>query len=181
MEIYHCFMEIHLTKSTLRPWRIDDVPSLAFHANNVKIAENLTDAFPSPYKLEHAMHYINHVCSDANNLIFAIEINNEAVGSIGIHCQTDVYRRSAKFGYWLSEKYWGQGIVTEAANATVKYGFDHLNIHRIQAGIFEINPASMRVLVKCGFSLEAIHRKAIIKNERVMDEYLYVRINTTEA
>ncbi|MDD4255705.1 MAG: GNAT family protein [Methanofollis sp.] len=74
-------------------------------------------------------------------------------------------------GYWLSEKYWGRGIATDAVRATVSRAFDLYPIVRLQAGVFENNPASMRVLEKCGFM-----REAIMKDGVVMDEYLYALV-----
>jgi ribosomal-protein-alanine N-acetyltransferase len=65
--------------------------------------------------------------------------------------------------------------VTEAVRALVPEVFDLTGIIRIQAGIFSGNPASMRVLEKCGFVREAVHRNAITKNGVLMDEVMYVR------
>jgi RimJ/RimL family protein N-acetyltransferase len=54
--------------------------------------------------------------------------------------------------------------------------FANTTILRLFAGVFETNPASMRVLEKAGYKLEAIHRKAIIKNDQVLDEHLFVKL-----
>ena len=104
----------------------------------------------------------------------AIDVHGEAVGGIGIHPKSDVRCRSAEIGYWLSESLWGQGIVTDAVSSLVPVAFDRYDIVRLQAGIFSNNPASMRVLEKCGFIREAVHKKAIWKNGRLLDEVVYV-------
>ena len=83
--------------------------------------------------------------------------------------------RTAEIGYWLAEPFWGRGIVTDAVRALVPVAFEQTDIVRIQAGIFSNNPASMRVLEKCGFVREAVHRNAITKNGVMMDEVMYVR------
>jgi RimJ/RimL family protein N-acetyltransferase len=57
----------------------------------------------------------------------------------------------------------------------VPVAFEQYDIVRLQAGIFSHNPASMRVLEKCGFVCEAVHRNAITKHGRILDEMLYVR------
>lgn len=46
--------------------------------------------------------------------VFAVEVNKEAAGGIGLHPQHDIQRKNAELGYWLAETYWGQGIITEA-------------------------------------------------------------------
>ncbi|MEJ7674738.1 MAG: GNAT family protein [Chitinophagaceae bacterium] len=57
-----------------------------------------------------------------------------------------------------------------------EYIFSNFVVVRIFAPVFEINKPSMKVLEKAGFHLEAIHKKAVIKNEVIMDEYLYVKL-----
>jgi RimJ/RimL family protein N-acetyltransferase len=170
-------MEIQLTKSKLRPFALSDVMSVAYHANNIKVAANLRDIFPFPYTVKDAEFFIGQVTNaDPLQVNFAIEVEGEAVGSIGFHLMSDVYRKNAEVGYWLGEKYWGQGIVSEALAAIVKYVFRNYSVHRIFANVFETNLVSMRVLEKSGFTKEAIHKNAIIKNGKVMDEHVYVKL-----
>ena len=166
-------MEFKLTNCVLRPWRAEDAESLAFHANNPNIACNLRDGFPSPYTLENARQWLQISMNDERNFLFVIDVAGNAVGGIGIIPKDDVYRLSAEIGYWLSEDYWNRGIMTEAVTALVNWAFKHLQTIRIYAGIFEKNKKSMKVLEKAGFRLEAIHHKAVIKNNEIMDEYIY--------
>jgi RimJ/RimL family protein N-acetyltransferase len=56
-----------------------------------------------------------------------------------------------ELGYWLGLSYWGQGFATEAARAVIDYAFADLKLESIQAGARVTNPASRRVLEKCGF------------------------------
>ena len=169
-------MEIQCSSFLLRPWRMDDTSSLCKHANNSKVAENLRDIFPFPYTIEDAEFFITSIASSKSNLIMAIAVNGSAVGAIGIYPQTGINQKNAELGYWLGEQYWGKGIETEAVNAIVYYTFHNLDVHRIYASVFDRNLASMRVLEKCGFTREAIHYKAVVKNNLVMDEYLYVKL-----
>ena len=169
-------MQIALSKSILRTFRTSDARSLAFYANNPNVAENLRDAFPHPYTIGDADNFIRTVSSNPKNIILAIEIHGEAVGAIGIYPQEDVYRKNAELGYWLGEPFWGQGIMTEAAYALVPLAFNHLSIHRIFSNVFEHNLASMKVLEKCGFTREAVHRKAIIKHGNILDELVFAKV-----
>jgi [ribosomal protein S5]-alanine N-acetyltransferase len=170
-------MILELSKCKLRPWHITDAPSLVLNANNKNVIENLRDVFPYPYTNNDARFFITHIANSTNNLIMAIDVEGDAVGSIGIHPQADIYRKNAELGYWLGEKYWGKGIASEAVNAIVEYAFKHFDIHKIFANVFERNKASMKVLEKCGFTCEAIHRQAIVKGDAFMDEYMYVRFS----
>ncbi len=166
-------VEFRLSKCVLRPWQAGDAESLALHANNPDIACNLRDGFPYPYTPEHARQWLQNSMKDEKNFLFAIDIDGKAVGGIGIIPGNDVYRLSAEIGYWLSEAYWNHGIMTEAVQTLVRWTFKNMPIIRIYAGIFEKNKISMRVLEKAGFRQEAIHRKAVIKNDVIMDEIIY--------
>jgi [ribosomal protein S5]-alanine N-acetyltransferase len=154
---------------------LEDAESLCTHANNSKVSENLRDVFSFPYTVEDAEFFIKNIASSKTNFILAIDIDGNAVGSIGIHPQADVHRKNAEIGYWLGEHFWGRGIVTEAVNTMVDFTFKNLDIHRVYASVFERNLASIRVLEKCGFIREAVHYKAIIKKDVIMDEFIYVK------
>lgn len=101
-------------------------------------------------------------------------MDGEAVSGTGVHPLDEVRRGTAEIGYWLSESCWGRGIATNAVRAFVPVAFGRFEIMRLQAGIFSNNPASMRVLEKCGFAREAVHANAIWKNGRLLDEVVYV-------
>lgn len=160
-------------KFTLRPWIIDDLDSLVHAANNFKIANNLQDGFPYPYKEEDGREFIEMATSSEPLRIKAIDINGQAVGAIGIHPQTDVFHNNAEMGYWLAEPYWGKGIMTEAIRRMVDYGFNNFPINRIFARPYGSNLGSQRVLEKAGFHLEARLKGTIEKNGRVEDELIY--------
>ena len=168
-------MEILLNNNfKLRPWRISDADALAIHANNKKIAMNLRDGFPYPYTIDDAQNWLKTAISSETNIMLAIDLDGTPIGSIGLAPFKDVYRVSAEIGYWLSEEYWNKGITSMAVKAMVKFAFGNYDLQRLQAGIYEKNSPSMNVLKKCGFHLEAIHKKAVIKENEIMDEHLYV-------
>jgi len=79
-------------------------------------------------------------------------------------------------GYWLGEPYWGKGIATSAVRALVDYAFKTFDLVRLEAVVFEWNPASMRVLEKTGFTLESRMRKSVTKDGQTIDSFKYVLI-----
>lgn len=168
-------MEFKLKHTLLRPWKTEDAEALAKHANNKNIADNLRDGFPYPYTLHDARSWLEFAINN-NNFLLAIDHEGEAIGGVGIIYKTDIYRKSAEVGYWLSQEFWGQGIMTEAIITIVNHTFDNTDIVRIYAGIFENNPASATVLKKVGFKLEAVHEQAIFKNGKFMNEMFYVKL-----
>ena len=166
-------MEIRLSRCTLRPWRAGDEPSLERYANNRNVSRNLRDRFPYPYTAADAKEWIALAASRAPVRDFAIVVDGGAVGGIGVEPKEAERRHSAEIGYWLGEPFWGRGIATEAVRAVTEYAFATFDIWRLEAGVFDWNPASARVLEKAGYSLEGRARHAVLKDGRVGDRLLY--------
>jgi RimJ/RimL family protein N-acetyltransferase len=158
---------------TLRPFQDSDIDSLVKHANNPKIAANLTDAFPHPYSHEDGRRFIAMTRQNDPPTILAIVIDNEVCGAIGVHPQADIHRKSAECGYWLAEQHWGKGVMPEAIRQMVDYAFRTFDINRIYARPFSFNRASQRVLEKAGFTHEATLKEACFKNGEYCDELYY--------
>jgi RimJ/RimL family protein N-acetyltransferase len=168
-------MELKLTRCTIRDWRMDDVESLAKHANNRRVSITLRDRFPHPYTVEDAKNFIERAMSSQPERNFCIEIGGAAVGGIGLTIGEDVYRHTAEFGYWLAEKFWGKGIMTEAVSAFVTYCFENFPLNRMFASAYASNPASARVLEKAGFVFEGRLHKNVIKDGQILDSLLYAK------
>lgn len=166
-------MELRLKNSLLRRWRSGDEPSLVQHASNRRIWLNVRDRFPYPYTMEDARFWVQAAGSAEIITNFAIVVEGEAVGGIGILLQDDVHWRSAEIGYWLGEDYWGRGIVTEAVCAVTDWAFESFDLCRIFAFVYEWNPASMRVLEKAGYQYEGRLRKSVTKDGRTIDQVIY--------
>ncbi len=158
---------------TLRNWDINDLSSLVKYANNPLIAANLTDKFPHPYTEENGKAFISFASQHDTHHVFAIDINGEACGGIGIHPQSDIQRLNAELGYWLAEPFWGKGIISKAIPMLIDFTFSNLPVTRIFARPFARNIASQKVLEKNGFVLEARIEKSLIKNGVLEDELIY--------
>lgn len=166
-------MRLELSQCVLRPWHRNDVSALVRHANNRNIWRNVRDRFPYPYTQEAAEMWVNTANNNPYEPALAIEVNSEAVGGIGLIFGQDIDCRSAEIGYWLSEEYWGRGIVSEAVQALTQYAFAQFDLARIWACVFEWNPGSMRVLEKAGFAREGVLRKAATKDGQTIDVVMY--------
>lgn len=124
----------------LRHFRNADLDNLVKHADNFNISQFLTDKFPHPYTEEHGRNFIHYTNSKkGGHQVFAIELNGEVCGGIGLHPQEDVFQHNAELGYWIGDAYWGKGIVTEAIRHRVNYGFANMEIKRIFARPFSNN------------------------------------------
>lgn len=157
----------------LRPWRPEDLASLVEYANNWNVAKNMTDKFPFPYTESNGKAFIAFATADDPIHIFAIEVDGQAVGGIGIHPQDDIHRRNAELGYWLAEPFWGQGIISAAIKQAVDFAFQTYAIDRVFARPFGTNSASQKVLEKNGFVLDGKFEKTLVKNGEILDELIY--------
>jgi ribosomal-protein-alanine N-acetyltransferase len=161
-------------RCVIRRWRTRDAVSVVRYANNYNVSRYLRDRFPFPYTMAHARAFLaGAVGEEEGETKFAIEVDGEAVGGIGVIPGADIERFSAEIGYWLGEPFWGRGIATEAVRAVSQYAFESFDLCRLEAGVFEWNPASMRVLEKAGYSREGRTRLSVTKDGRTGDHVLY--------
>ena len=160
----------------VRSWRKSDVDSLVRYGDNVRIWRNLRDRFPRPYTHSDAREWIEFASACKPPIDFAIEVGGEAVGGVGLKPGIDVERIGAEIGYWLGEPFWGRGIATAALSAATEYAFRELGMVRVFALPFATNAASVRVLEKAGFSRAGVLRKSAVKEERVLDQFLYAKV-----
>ena len=76
-------------------------------------------------------------------------------------------------GYCIGQKWWGKGLTTEALQAVLQFGFDTLNLNRIEAQHESDNPASGRVMEKAGMIHEGRLRQRVYNKGRYADVELY--------
>ena len=160
----------------VREWAPADKPALLRFANNRAVWRNLTHRFPHPYTEADADAWFARFERHATATAWAIEVEGVAAGGIGMEPGEGVYAKSARFGYWLGEPYWGRGVMTAAVRGTVDYIFGQFDLVRLEAPVFEWNPASMRVLEKCGFVREGVLRRSVEKDGQIIDAVVYARL-----
>ena len=160
----------------LRNYHIDISTQFAEYRNNPIIFENVYDRVPNPFTVKDATAFITLQLEIKPALRKLIYWEEHFVGEIGIIMKEDVFRLTAELGYFIGEPFWGKGIASKAIKLMTDYTFENFNIVRIEAGVFEFNKSSMRVLEKNGFHLESIKRYAAIKNGKIIDDYLWVKL-----
>jgi [ribosomal protein S5]-alanine N-acetyltransferase len=165
-----------LATCVVRSWREGDAPSIASHANNRRVWINLRDRFPHPYTLVDAQAFIRWAIACDPETMFAVVVDEAAVGGIGLTLHDDVERVSAEIGYWLGEAFWGRGIMSEVLAAVTAYAIRTHGLTRVYALPFDGNVASTRVLEKAGYVCEGRMKRSAIKDGRVIDQLLYAYV-----
>jgi len=161
----------------LREFFYSDIDPIAMYANNINVTQYMASRMPYPYTKGDAIWWVE-IGSKEQGLNYAIDLGGKCIGVVGVQFGELELQYSAEIGYWIAEGHWGKGIGTEAVSKMTAYVFSKKEIVRLSAPVFSPNKASMRVLEKCGYTLEAIHRKAVFKNDEFMDEHIYVKFRS---
>ena len=137
----------------LRAPQREEALLIAALANDRRIAEN-TARIPHPYTLADAERFLRYLEESETETAFAItRADDVLIGICGLMMKP---RKTPEIGYWLGVPYWGHGYATEAARAVIDYAFEDLGLERLEAGARVSNPASRRVLEKCGFQWSGV-------------------------
>lgn len=141
-------LELVTERLTMRAPRESDVDALVHLADNRHVAEMLA-RMPHPYGEAEARAFLAMAASQRAGAVYALTVTDSGVlvGCAGLNA-TD---RGLELGYWVGEPHWKKGYATEAAHALVDLAFTRTNIQVLHASCRVINPASRRVIHKCGF------------------------------
>jgi len=131
---------------TLRAPRREDEKALAALLQDRRVAVN-TSRIPHPYGLDDARQFVESVNKRDGEVTFVVTHGDRLIGGCGLGPSEG----AAEIGYWYGVPFWGQGFATEAARAVIDYAFGDLQCETLLAGARVSNPASRRVLEKCGF------------------------------
>jgi RimJ/RimL family protein N-acetyltransferase len=156
---------IRTERLLLRPLRASDTDTLFALFANWEVVRWLSTP-PWPYTLDDAGGFVaaQMGVDTAHSLYCAIALDDALIGAIDARSirPAGAPARSPILGYWLGQPYWGQGYMTEAAQAFIRYLFDSAAADTIYSGAFAGNSASLRVQEKLGF-------------ERIGEEMIYCR------
>jgi RimJ/RimL family protein N-acetyltransferase len=153
----------------LRAPRLGDAKAVAMLANDRRIAEN-TSRIPHPYRLGDAEDFIAAANTGAETVFFIALRNGTIVGACSL---VEIEREPAEIGYWLGVKHWGKGYATEAVRALIDHAFGELEHTALQSAARVTNPASRRVLEKCGFQWTGVglHRIRALGSSAPVDRF----------
>jgi RimJ/RimL family protein N-acetyltransferase len=127
-----------------------------------------------PARAERFLTACRQIAEEGSGARLAVDRASDGVflGWCGL-TRWDPDHRSASLGYCLDDVAWGHGFATEAARALLQWGFDTLDLNRVQAATDTRNAASARVLEKSGFVREGRLREDCVVNGEVLNSYVY--------
>jgi RimJ/RimL family protein N-acetyltransferase len=159
----------------LRPFTLNDASEVQRLAGDREIARETTE-IPHPYEdgvaerwiSTHAERFVN---GEGVTLAVTLRSDGRLLGAISLEINRD--GTWAEMGYWIGKPYWGQGYCTEAAREMLRYAFEAIGLHRVQARHFPRNPASGRVMQKIGMTCEGRQRQHVKKWGEYLDLEIY--------
>jgi RimJ/RimL family protein N-acetyltransferase len=163
-----CVPVLETERLVLRAPRLADVKAIVRLVGDRRIAEN-TARIPHPYGADDAEQFLANVNHREGEATFAIVLKGELIGMCGV----ELREGAAEIGYWLGVPYWNHGYATEAVRAVIDHAFRDLEHEVLQAGARVSNPASRRVLEKCGFQWTGVglYRIRAIKSSAPLDRF----------
>ena len=137
----------------LRPWHEDDAEALYKYASDPEVGPRA--GWPPHQSVEESREIINGIFGGEGMWAVALKETGEPIGCVGYltaECSNlPIAADEAEVGYWIARPYWNQGICTEAMKAVVNYCFEAKEFQKLWGDYFPTNPASGKVMVKCGF------------------------------
>lgn len=166
---------LHTERLRLRPFEATDAQAVQRLAGDHAIYAT-TANIPHPYEDGVAEAWIGSLAGrfqEGKEATFAAvrKEDGQLVGAIGLVLAPN--SRSGELGYWIGRPHWNQGFATEAAQRLLAYAFEDLALHRVHAHHFRRNPASGRVMQKCGMVREGLLREHFQKDGHHEDIVLY--------
>jgi len=169
--IYFTFSNIpRLTteRLVLRKLKVSDAEDMFEYSRLPEVTKYLTwRPHPNINYTEEYLRYIStrYATGDFYDWAVTLKENGKMIGTCGF-TRFDLPNNSAEIGYVLNPEYHGKGYATEAASEVMRFGFDELGLHRIEAKHMIENKASHRVMEKLGMTEEGTFRDSyFIKRE----------------
>lgn len=156
--------EITTERLILRRMMATDAGDMYEYACQKEVTEYLTwFPHPDPVYTRDYLEYLGtrYRVGDFFDWAITLKESGKMIGTCGF-TSFDYANDSAEMGYVLNPEYRGRGIVPEALQAIMKFGFDNLGLHRAEAKFIEGNDASRRVMEKVGMSFEGIRREGML-------------------
>ena len=150
-----------------------DIPFIFQHFSKTEINEYSSDE--NVTSMEEAKElYEKYIVPTPNHfrLGIVLKAGGELVGTLGLY-GIDYVNKKAVVGVDLMRQCWGKGLMTEALLELMNYGFNELNLNRIEASADPDNVRSIRLMQRCGFTKEGVIRQRFYYKNAFHDDEIY--------
>lgn len=177
------FPPLDTSRLLLRPLDADDLDFVFRHFSDPEVNRYLLDEEPLATR-EQAQAIIDFYLAPGpksyNRWLIVRKLDQSPIGTCGFHRWQQAHRR-AEIGFDLAPSAWKQGVMTEALNAVLPYGFEHMQLNRIEALAYPDNSASIRLLERLGFQKEGVLRQYFRQRGVFHDHWLMALLRSEWA
>lgn len=170
------YPKLETARLVLRAMRMEDADFLLKEWSDPLVTQLMCDEEPLQTR-EQAEEFLRPFQTPEkipNSKWWGIELKMDGhlIGTCGYFCWNRQHHR-AEIGYDLCPLFWGQGLMPEALRALIRYGYEEMNLNRIEAVTHIENQRSQRVLAKLGFKLEGVLREYFCRDGIFNDQAQY--------
>ena len=163
---------------TLRPVSVDDVePGYVRWMNDPDVTRHL-ESRHTEHTVDDLRRYITAMENDPTSHFFAMVVRDESrhIGNVKLG-PIDAHHRRGDLGILIGDRTsWGKGFATEAIELMCRFAFDDLRLHKVTAGAYGSNPASVRAFVRAGFAIEGRRPEQYLSEDGWVDGVLLGRL-----
>ena len=176
---FNQFPILQTERLVLRRMTLTDTADYFLLRSNVDAMKHICKPLQTTLQeAEELIYKVNEMINDNDGIGWAVcfKEDNRMIGTVSFH-KIDKANYRAEIGYMLLPVFWRKGIISEAVNAIIDYGFNVLRFHSIEAHIDPTNSGSEKVLEKCHFVKEAYYKENYYFNGRFLDTAVFSLIN----
>lgn len=172
------FPLIKTDRLLLRQILESDLGNIYLGLSNPDVIKYYGVSYHSLEETKRQMDFYNNLLRDEIGIWWAVcsHTDNAFLGAGGLNSLSKTHKK-AEIGFWLLPKYWGQGIMTEAIPLICKYGFENMNLHRIEGIVESDNINCKNAITKLSFKHEGTMKDCEIKNGKFISLDIYAIIS----
>lgn len=162
----------------LRQFKPDDLENIFRGLSDPEIIKYYGVSYSSLEDTKNQLNFFYDLEKNGTGIWWAICSADNKIfnGACGLN-DLDKDHKKAEIGYWLLKEHWGKGYITEAIPLVIKYGFEQLGLHRIEAVVETENTNSKKLMERLDFGHEGTLMECELKNGKYISLDIYAKLN----
>ena len=171
------FPTLKTERLLLRQIGQNDIQNIFVGLSNPKVIEHYGISFNSLKATEEQMNWFKNLEETKTGIWWGICSKDDKIfyGACGFNDIDNIHKK-AEIGFWLMPEFWGNGYMQEAFPVICDYGFNHLNLNRIEGFVDSQNQNCKKAIEKMNFKLEGTMRECELKNSSFLNVDIYSKL-----
>jgi len=170
------FPEYELEQVLMRKLNKDDIDDMQIYLSDKDVNKYLPSdaAMQDRAEIKAMIENVNRGFANNNKIRWGIvdQEKQKVIGDCGFY-KIDLTNRTGEISYRLSKDYWNQGIMSKVLDKMLYYGFEEIELNRVEASVIPANKGSIYLLEKKGFIKEGVLRDSLLKNDKYYNLIVY--------